>query len=131
MLHEKLKMELLIAIVLVSLLIAFLLFNYVFSIYESEIHVSNYRLNADGNSTTEIIVSPLNALGFAPPFRSSPATFVIEDGKDLAEIVLLDEENGRMILRAGYQPGKVIITVKPKLALLPTSLEIFIETPST
>ncbi|MCE1190116.1 MAG: hypothetical protein LWX56_13370 [Ignavibacteria bacterium] len=89
--------------------------------------MSRTQLFADGISELEITATPVNGLGFPAPFRNSNTTFVIEEGKKLVEITMLNEKSGKLRLRAKFTPGKVIVLVKPKYALFPTRVEILVE----
>lgn len=117
---------LLILIGCLVLLAAFLLHNYILSVYETQILADKEQLFADGSSQLTIVAIPINALGFKAPFKSPDATFTIEEGADLVEVVKKDEHAGILILKAKFSPGKVVVRVKPRFALFPTKLEILV-----
>lgn len=106
------------------LVVAFAAYNYIFSIYEVDLRSTSDRLYADYESTLTIEAVPLNSFGNAAPFRSAPTKFSIVEGRDLIEIVELDEENGRLTIRALGETGRVVISSKPEKALLPTLFTI-------
>ena len=105
-------------------IIGLFLYQYVLNIYEVEIHVNPQNLYADNQSTLTINAIPINSFGMKAPFRDSPATFEIREGKDLVEIVTENEQQGFLTLQSKNRTGKVIVFVKPKYALLPSSVEI-------
>lgn len=115
------------AAAVVFLLFAFILHNYVFSIYETAVGQSRSSLSADGISEAVITAVPLNGLGFRAPFRKAETEFVIEEGRELVEVIKKDKANGELRLRAKFEAGKVVILVRPKFALLPTRIVVLIE----
>jgi len=109
--------------VVVSLL-ALLVHQYIFSIYEVEYTVSSHVLYLDANSRLTITSVPVNSLGFRAPFRNSFTKFSIVQGKELVEIVEANYESGLLVLRPKNEPGTVIVRAKSKYSLLPTEFEI-------
>lgn len=116
-------------VIFIALLAAFLM-HYLFGIYEVIYEVDHKQLFADTESTAEIIVVPLNALGFRAPFRKAPADFRFIEGAGLVDVVTEDRELGLLRLRAKSSTGVVIIKVKAKHSLLPSLIEIKIVTNS-
>jgi hypothetical protein len=112
--------------VIVLIIIILFVYQYLFSIYEVTYSVEPKILYADNKSETVIEVIPLNAWGWRAPLRNAPAKFEIKEGADLIEIIQQYNEKGMLILKAKSSSGKVIILVRPKTALLPTSIEIII-----
>ena len=115
------------AILVIIILIAIIglaSYSYIFKIYETKVETSAQSLFADNNSTVIISVVPVNSFGWKAPFRKSKAAFEIREGKELVDIVSEDDSSGTLILHAKYKTGKVIVYVKPELALLPTLVEI-------
>lgn len=120
------KAELLILIIVGVALLAFFLFGYLFNIYEADIRVSSKKLYADGSSESLIAIIPLNSFGNQTPFRVVGGTFEILEGNHLVEIVARDVEKGILIVRARSTPGKVVIKVTPRMAILPSEVVILI-----
>jgi hypothetical protein len=112
-----------IAVIIVLIIILFG-FQYLVSIYEVDIRVEPEVLYADNVSECIIKLIPLNSLGWSIPFRKASAQIEIREGKELVEVLELDEKNGIVRLRAGNQTGTVIIYIRPEKALLPSSVEI-------
>lgn len=110
----------------IILIFAFLLHNYVFSIYETRILADREELFADGHSQIQIIAEPINGLGFKAPFRSQQTAFNIEAGSELVDVVRKSETDGVLILKAKYATGKVVVMVKPRYAMFPTKITIII-----
>lgn len=113
-------------IFLILILAVFIAYQYIFSIYEVVIENEPEELFADNTSTMVIKAIPINALGRKAPFRKSSADFDIREGRDLIEIIQLNEGDGILKIKAKNIQGKVIIFVKAEYALLPTSIEITI-----
>ncbi len=118
------KPQIYITLFLVLMIAGLLVYYYLFNIYEVTFSVHPKDLYADGQSTVTIKVVPLNALGSRALFRKSPAEFSIRKGRDLVDVVKIDDAEGTMVLRAKNTAGKVIVYVKPKHALLPSPVEI-------
>ncbi|MBI2420107.1 MAG: hypothetical protein HYV28_19775 [Ignavibacteriales bacterium] len=110
----------------ILLILAFLLHNYVFSIYETRILADKEELFADGHSQIQIMAEPINGLGFKAPFRSAQAAFTLEEGSELVDIVRKSEADGVLILKAKYATGKVVVMIKPRYAMFPTKITIII-----
>lgn len=116
-------------IVLAILFLIAVLFSYqyFFGIYEVTFSVDPKVLFADNNSSTTITVVPVNAFGWRPPFRKSPATFRIVEGEELVQIISDRSSEGVLIIKAKDKPGKVVIHIKSEHSLLPSNIEIIIE----
>jgi len=112
--------------IIISLLLIIILpaFYYVFNIYETDIETSKDNLFADSRSVVSICVYPVNALGFRVPLRKINASFEIEEGKGLVEIIKENDNEGMIVLRAKNLTGKVVVYVKTKYSLLPSMIEI-------
>jgi len=118
------KIEYILLSVVAVALIAFALWNFVFSVYEVRYDTSSTTLYADGTSEFTLSCVPINALGFAAPFKSSYTTFSLQEGAELVEIVSSNNDSGQIKLRAKSTPGMVTLLVKSELSLLPTSFQI-------
>lgn len=106
------------------LLLIVLSYLYVFNIYEVIYKVTPKDLYADNRSEVEITSVPINALGWKTPFRNVPVEFEIREGNNLVEIVYLNNEDGILKLKAKDKTGSVIVFIKSKYALLPSSVTI-------
>jgi hypothetical protein len=113
--------------ILLIIIAGFAAFHYLFSIYEVIYKITPQKLYADNSSTVVIDVVPLNSLGWKAPFRKAYSDFILVEGKELVDVILIDNVNGKLILKAKEKPGKVTITIKSKYSLLPSTLEIIIE----
>lgn len=111
-------------IILLAAIMVLIGFQYLISIYEVQITAIPDSLYADNKSECKIEAVPLNSLGMKALFRNASAKIEIREGKDLVEIIILDEKKGVIKLRAKDRPGIVVIFIKPEKALLPTSVEI-------
>jgi hypothetical protein len=112
-------------IVIISLLVGGLLFyHYFINIYEVTVSSKPEALYADNQSEVVISVVPLNSFGWRALFRTASAEFVIKEGLPLVEIIKIDKVNGRLILKAKSEKGKVVIEIKSPFSLLPTIIEI-------
>ncbi|MFZ0452697.1 MAG: hypothetical protein WCE54_08860 [Ignavibacteriaceae bacterium] len=99
-------------------------FLYIFNIYEVNYTINPQTLYADSRSIATVSSKPVNAFGWKTPFRTAPADFEIKEGNDLADIISEDNKKGVLILKAKNKPGKIILYVKSRYALLPSSIEI-------
>ena len=112
-------------IVIISLLVGGLLFyHYFINIYEVIVSSEPEALYADNQSEVVISVVPLNSFGWRALFRTASAEFVIKEGLPLVEIIKIDKVNGRLILKAKSEKGKVVVEIKSPFSLLPTIIEI-------
>lgn len=118
------KKEIIFIVIILLMVIAFLVYNYVFNIYEVNYEVSTKEIFADNQFVVKINVFPVNGLGFKAPLRKLDVKFYITEGKELIDIVKLDEEYGQIILKAKNQTGKVVIKFKSKYSLFPSVVEI-------
>ena len=118
------RFNIIIIAIISSFIIAFLCFQYIFSIYEVIYSINPKELFADNKSTVTIAAVPLNSFGHKAPFRSTAAVFSIVEGNELVETVLKDEQNGFLTLRAKDKPGVIVVHVKAEKSLLPSSIEI-------
>lgn len=118
------RSEIYLIAVLLAIIIILFGYQYLFSIYEVDISVVPGVLYADNNSICIIKAIPLNSFGVKAPFRKASAEFEIKEGRDLIEIIELDEINGILKIKAAEKTGTVIIYVKPEKAILPSSFEI-------
>ena len=116
---------------LVTLIISILIiiiglasYSYIFKVYETKVETSTQSLYADNNSRVTITAVPINALGWRVPFRKVKTAFEISEGSKLVKIISEEDASGILILQAKDKTGRVIIYVKPSLALLPTQVEI-------
>ena len=112
---------------LLLLIVGFSSYYYIFSIYEVTYKITPDKLYADNTSILIIEVVPINSLGWRAPFRKPDTEFTFNEGKELIEVVFLDNPNGILKLRAKEKSGKVSVTIKSKYSLLPSTIGIIIE----
>ncbi|MCU7491916.1 MAG: hypothetical protein ACM3UR_11775 [Bacteroidota bacterium] len=113
-----------IIIVIVLLIAAYFLKQYVFNIYEVTFSLSAKALYADGESTIRIEAVPVNAFGFRAPLRKVAVVFDIMEGKDLVEVVSSDLPGGVIVLKSRAGSGKVVLRARSEFQLLPAIIEI-------
>ena len=118
------KAPLYIIIVLVLIIAAFAVYNYLISIYEVIYSIEPNELYADNKSEVTVTAVPLNGLGKKAWFRKAEASYTIVEGGSLVQIVENDIPRGTLVLRAKDKSGTVSITAKSPLALLPSPIEI-------
>lgn len=113
-----------IIIIVILLIAAYFLKQYVFNIYEVSFTLSPKALYADGESTIRIEAVPVNAFGFRAPMRKVAVVFDIMEGKNLVEVVNSDLPDGILVLKARMGSGKVIVRARSEFQLLPAIIEI-------
>ena len=113
-----------IIIILIALIAAFAVYNYLVSIYEVVYRIEPKALYADNKSEITITAVPVNGLGGKAWFRKAPASYEITEGNDLVDVIRNDKSKGILILRAKDRPGTVSITVKSPFSLLPSPIDI-------
>ncbi len=118
------KFQMLIILILITLIASLAVYHYLFSIYEVEVKVNPKNIYSGKSSEVTISVIPINAIGKRALYRKVYANFDIIEGKNLAEIVLEDRNDGKLILRIKGEAGKVVVKVKSEYALLPSEIEI-------
>ena len=110
--------------VIILLLIAGYYFLY--NIYEIKVEISPQHLYTDSNSSLEIKVIPINALGSRALFRSTESEFEIIEGASLVEIIFLDKELSVLKIKSKGMEGKVGIKIYNSHSLFPQYVEILI-----
>lgn len=118
------KITLYIVVILILLIAAFAVYNYLLSIYEVIYTVEPEVLYADNNSEVTIAAVPLNGLGGKAWFRRAGAVYTIIEGNELVKIIKNDESEGMLVLRAKDKAGTVKINAKSPFALLPSPITI-------
>jgi hypothetical protein len=121
------RIEIYLILVISFCIIGFGVYHYIFSIYEVVYKVAPAKLYADNSSTLVIEAVPINSFGWKAPFRKSYAEFTVNDGRELIDILSIDNDIGILKLKAKEKPGKVSITIKSRYSLLPSTIEIIIE----
>ncbi len=116
--------NLIIVFILTFFIAGFLVYQYVFSIYEITYSVEPAKLFSDNQSTVTIKVTPVNSFGWKSPFRAAKAQFEFTEGKELVDVVFKNSDE--IILRANNKTGKVVVLIKSKYSLFPSSIEIMI-----
>jgi hypothetical protein len=120
------RKEILTISILAGAVVLLFLYLYVFNIYEVQFEITRRFLYADNQSMTKIEAVPLNSFGWKAPFRFAPATFEIERGKNLIEIIKEDNSRGILIIRSKNDIGNISIIARSPKALLPSIIEISI-----
>ncbi len=108
------------------LLLLILTYNYLIKIYEVKVELKQKNLYIDINSTIEIQVIPINALGFKALFRSTISSFEIVEGEELIQIIDSDSKESKLTLKSRGKEGKVGIKVFSEHSLFPQYIEISI-----
>jgi len=113
-----------ILIVIMTITVAVLFYNYIFSIYEVVVESEPKIIFADQKSYIRIYLKPINAMGWKAPLRNADGSFVIIEGEELVSIESIDESNGEIILRSLGVPGEVSFSIKSRYSLFPIYFEI-------
>lgn len=113
---------------LLSVLIPLLIAGYYFlyNIYEIKVEISPQNLYTDSNSTLEIKVIPINAIGSRAIFRSTKSEFEIIEGASIVEIIFSDKELSVLKIKSKGIEGKVGIKIYNSHSLFPQYVEILI-----
>lgn len=111
---------------IIIITIALVSYYYVFNIYEVKILTSSNTL-IDNKQVWEVKAEPINALGMKVPFRYSPSYFKFMEGKELIEIIELNNEKGVLKFFPKSEEGKISIIVNSKYSLMPGLVEIKIK----
>ena len=118
------RIEIYIVIVLIIILAGLFAYLFVFKIYEVTYTVNPESLFADNQSVITLSAEAVNSFGWKILFRKVPAYFQIKEGKNLVNIVFEDDERGILKLKAKDKVGTVIVYVRTRYALLPSSIAI-------
>ena len=118
------KLQVVVALFFITFILIFLIYHFVFSIYEVTYKTGSNRIYADNESVVEINAIPVNSFGVRAPFRKVYAGFIIKEGAELVEVIKKDEETGKIILKSKAKTGIVIIHINSKYAILPTEIQI-------
>ena len=108
----------------VLFLAGFILYYFIFNIYEIEVTVSPKIVFADPSCEIQIEIKPINALGWKVPFRTETGNFKIVKGINIVEIIKVKEDVGMFILRSKGIEGIVGIYIESDFSLFPTYVEI-------
>lgn len=114
--------------ILLGILILLLIAGYyfIYNIYEIKVKITPEHLYADLNSTLEIKVIPINAIGSRALFRSTKSKFEIIEGASLVEIIFLNEDLSILKIKSRGLEGKVGIKIYNSHSLFPQYVEILI-----
>ena len=121
------RVEIYLIFAILIFIIGFAGYHYIFSIYEVTYKITPDKLYADNSSTIIIEAIPINSFGWKAPLRKSHAEFKFNEGKDLIDIISIDNDTGILKLKAKDKSGKISISIKSKFSLLPSTIEIIIE----
>lgn len=106
------------------LFLSILTYNYLIKIYEVKVELNPKHLYTDINSTIEIKVIPINALGFRALLRSTKSSFEIVEGEEFVQVISSNSEESKLILRSVGKEGKVGIKIFSEHSLFPQYIEI-------
>lgn len=110
--------------VIIVLLLAFSIWQYVFMIYEVKFVQEPEEVFAEEGTVFELKAQPLNSFGKKVWFRSVSAEYEVVEGKHLVEKLSENIEEGTVRFKSNLLPGKVIINAKSKFSLFPTQIEV-------
>ena len=113
--------------ILVLFLIGFILYYFIFNIYEIEVTVSPKIVFADPSCEIQIEIKPINALGWKVPFRTATGKFKIVKGNNIVEIIKVKENVGVFILRSKGMEGIVGIYIESDFSLFPSYVEVSLQ----
>jgi hypothetical protein len=100
------------------------IYYFLYNIYEVKVEVQPKYLYADSNSTVEIKVIPVNALGFRAIFRNTKSKFEIIEGASMIKIIYEDNESSILKIKSTGSEGKVGIKIFNSHSLFPQYIEI-------
>jgi hypothetical protein len=108
----------------ILVLAGFIFHYFIFSIYEVNIVVKPKIVFADPSTEIQMTVIPINAMGWAVPFRTVKSKFKILEGTGLVTIKLVNEEEGFILLQSTGTEGKVSIYIDSEYSLFPSYIEV-------
>lgn len=109
-------------ILVLSLTVLYIVYYFIFNIYEVELSVDPIELKTDNNSTAKISIKPINSLGKEVPYRKVNSEIKFISGIDL--VTIISNEDRIIILKAKNKKGLVKIEIDSKFSLLPNVIEI-------
>ena len=118
--HMAISLGLLFSIIVIVSLV----WAYFINIYEVKYVSSEEVLIADNNSVLNIYVVPVNSFGNKALFRSAKASFYIEEGEHLIDILSDKMETDRLTIKSRKSVGEVVIVIKSQKSYLPIKLVI-------
>ena len=104
--------------------IAFFVWHYFFSIYETRVILSPLKPAYEINDSIEISVEPLNSFGIKSPFRKISSQVNVLQGKSIAEI---KKENENKFLLIAKNKGKLVLEISNKFSLLNELVKIKVD----
>lgn len=110
----------------VIILLSIAAYYFLYNIYEVRVEITPKHLYTELNSTLEIKVVPINAIGSKALFRSTKSEFEIIEGASLVEIIFSDEELSILKIKSKGLEGKVGIKIYNSHSLFPQYVEILI-----
>lgn len=112
-------------IIFSGLLVCYLIYYFIFNIYEIDVSVNPKKLKPDNNSTAKISIKPINHLGIEVPFRKVQPEIKFISGFNLADIIL--EKDRLVIIKVKNKTGTVKMELLSKYSLLPNIVTIKID----
>ncbi len=113
--------------ILILSLAGFILYYFIFNIYEIEVTVSPKMVFADPSCEIQIEIKPINAMGWKVPFRTATGKFKIVKGNNIVEIIKVKEDIGMFILRSKGIEGIVGIYIESDFSLFPSYVEVSLQ----
>lgn len=110
-----------------TVIIAYLIYYFIFNIYEVQVKTIPSNGKVEPNSKVEIYAEPVNSLGFKAPFRKSKSDFEIIEGKNLITDLEINVEEGKLVFFTKDMEGVVEIKIRSKHGFLPSLITIRIE----
>lgn len=104
------------------LIVSFLLWQYVFLIYEVKIELTSNRIKLSENNTVTLIAFPLNSMGKKIPLRDVEINFEIVEGEELVDPLVLNDAERKAVFTPQGKIGTVRIIVDCKYSLSSTKL---------
>lgn len=101
-------------------IISFVVWHFLLSIYEVKFETSNDASILKPNSTLTIKTIGVNSLGWELPFRTIKSKIEIIEGKDL---IKLSQMGNSVIIKTLDKEGNFAVKIYPNLSFNPTVLE--------
>jgi hypothetical protein len=110
---------------IISFVLLYVIWYFYFNIYDVNFSVSNYDLYADDNSIAKIEIFPINSFGNRIHLREVEGDFIIEEGKDLVQVI--EKHKSSITIKTKNQIGNIKILIKCKYLLFPISIDLIIK----
>lgn len=111
-------------ILIISVSILFFVWLYLINIYEVKVETSVESILIPDNNSIYVSVIPLNSFGHRALFRNIKASFIVEEGKELIEKIIVNEDSNQIHIETKSLPGKIELLIKTEKGLFPTQIQI-------